>query len=317
MAVNKVPGESPSGHAEDQNIRTIDLGAGGKAVWIDSDRLEACIEYFVRNRLVGVAISPLDGFKLRNVQFLARLPTLEHLTVLHSEMIDVSAINGLRALRYLQLTGKPDQRIDLANFPALCELKVQWWPRLNFNAPLSVLRVLHLRGYRTQTEGLSALPALPSVEDLELVQCPIPTMTGIEQFSGLKRLGCYYLSKLKHIAPIAAGFHDKSLTVLECGHCPKIVDHDQVKVIKSLKVLHFNYCGKLATLHFLDDLPVLEDFRFVGTDVLDGDLQPCMRLKRVGFSQRRHYSHRYADFAIQAQKNKEISDAQETKVRLK
>jgi len=119
-------------------------------------------------------------------------------------------------------------------------------------------------------------------------------------FPELKRLACYYLPKLRHIAPAGDAFCDSGLATLEFGHCPQITDHDHVSAIKSLKVLWFNHCGKVPSLRFLDALPDLEDFRFVGTEVLDGDLNPCLRIRSVGFFDKKSYSHRYADFEARA-----------------
>ena len=38
-------------------------------------------------------------------------------------------------------------------------------------------------------------------------------------------------------------------------------------------------------------MPKLEDFRFVDTNVIDGDLSPLIRLKYAGFFDKKHYSH--------------------------
>jgi protein phosphatase 1 regulatory subunit 7 len=296
MAETKVHSESHVGHGQDEDVRIIDLGAGRIGVWLDSDCLDICLDYFRRNKLHGIAISPLDGFKLADLGFLARLPAVEHLVVLHADMINVSAINGLHLLRNLQMTGKPKQRIDIANLPALQELNIQWWPGLGLDGPLSQLRVLNLHGYRSKLEGVSGLPSLPALEDLELIQAPVLTLAGIDRFPGLRRLACYYLPKLRNVDPVGAAFRDRALRTLEFGHCPKISDHASVGAINSLKVLWFNHCGKVPSLRFLDTLPALEDFRFVGTDVIDGDLNPCLRIRSVGFSDKKTYSHRYADF---------------------
>ncbi|QOY86919.1 hypothetical protein [Paludibaculum fermentans] len=280
-----------------QNLRTIDLGGGRAALWMDSDCLEACVDYFIRNKLYGIAISPLDGFKLSDLGFLTRcVPAVEHLVVLHVDMIDVSALNDLRLLRSLHMTGRPKQKLDIANLDALHELDVQWWPKLRFDGRLPKLRVLKLKGYRSNVNGALDLPALQELEDLELIQTPIPSLAGIDRFPGLRRLACYYLPKLRHIAPVGHSFCDRDLTTLEFGHCPHITDNDSVSSIRSLRTLWFNHCGKVPSLRFLDALPELQNFRFVGTEVLDGDLAPCLRIPSVGFSDKKTYSHRYADF---------------------
>jgi protein phosphatase 1 regulatory subunit 7 len=61
--------------------------------------------------------------------------------------------------------------------------------------------------------------------------------------------------------------------------------------------LAFNKCGEIPSLSFLDDLPALESFSFVDTNIADGSLAPCLRLRFAGFLDKRHYSHRRSDFS--------------------
>ena len=52
-------------------------------------------------------------------------------------------------------------------------------------------------------------------------------------------------------------------------------------------------CAPLKNLDFLKNMPELLDFRFVGTNILNGDLTPLVehpRLVNAGFLDKRHYS---------------------------
>lgn len=63
--------------------------------------------------------------------------------------------------------------------------------------------------------------------------------------------------------------------------------------LKNLRVLCLNSCGNLENLHFLKQFPNLIDFRFVDTNVLDGDLSPILdhpTIRSVGFLNKRHYN---------------------------
>jgi hypothetical protein len=265
-----------------------------QSIFIESDRIEACMEYAQKKRLTGIAISPLGGFRLPDLSFLKNFPNIEKLTILHSEMIDISSISTLKQLRYLQIEGKSKQPINLKDFPLLQELSVQWWPKLYFGDLLPSLHTLRLRQYASRTSDLTGLPELPELEDLELVQSSKLTLSGIDRFPRLKRLSVAYFPQLMKLAPLTT-FRDGDLEILEFAHCKKLTDHDQVRAIRSLKRLAFNSCGEIPSLRFLNDLPLLESFSFVDTNIADGDLTPCLRLKFVGFSDKRHYSHRNAD----------------------
>lgn len=266
-----------------------------RSVFIESDRIDDCMDYALRNHSGRISISPLSGFKFPNLSFLARFPWVERLTILHSEMIDISAVSSLGQLRYLQISGSTKQSLDLVNFPLLAELRVQWWPKLRFGDALTSLRALSLSNYAPGSGGLTALPQIPGLEDLDLVQARSLTLSGIDHFPGLRRLTVAYFPSLVDLSPLIA-FSNGVLEILEFGNCPKLARHDQVRVIRSLRRLAFNKCGEIHSLVFLNDLPALESFSFVNTNIVDGDLTPCLRLQFAGFLDKRHYSHRSADF---------------------
>lgn len=63
--------------------------------------------------------------------------------------------------------------------------------------------------------------------------------------------------------------------------------------LKNLRVLCLNSCGNIENLNFLYQFPNLIDFRFVDTNVLDGDLTPILdppTIRSVGFMNKRHYN---------------------------
>eukprot|EP01133_Synstelium_polycarpum_P010113 gene10113-11789_t len=69
-------------------------------------------------------------------------------------------------------------------------------------------------------------------------------------------------------------------------------DHELCE-LKKLKVLRLNSCGPIESLDFLSHLPNLVDFRFVNTNVLDGNLNPILEhptIRSVGFFNKRHYN---------------------------
>jgi protein phosphatase 1 regulatory subunit 7 len=280
----------------EEGFRLMGPSAFPRSIFIESHRIDACMAYALRNHSGRIAISPLGGgFKLPDLSFLARFPWVEHVTIMYSEMIDVSAVSTLGRLRFLQISGTTKQPLDLANFPLLRELRVQWWPKLRFGDALASLRVLSLSHYAPESGDLITLPKIPHLEDLNLVQARNLTLSGIDRFPHLKRLTIAYFPKLVDLSPLTA-FADGLLEILEFGNCPKLARHDQVRVIQSLRRLAFNRCGEIPSLSFLDDLQAVESFSFVGTNIVDGDLRPCLRLRFAGFLDKRHYSHRSSDF---------------------
>ena len=210
-------------------------------------------------------------------------------------MLDISAIATLKRLNYLKMDGVPKQSVDLASLPLLRELQVRWWPKLHFGELLASLQILVLSNYSSPSGDLTGLPEIPKLTDLDLMQSRKLTLSGIERYPHLTRFAAAYLPGLTDISPLSA-FESGVMESLEFQDCPKIANHDEVKVIRSLKRLAFNRCGEIPSLDFLNELKALESFSFVGTNIVDGNLTPCLRLGFVGFLDNRHYSHRRAEF---------------------
>ncbi|HTC64787.1 MAG TPA: hypothetical protein VK709_18240 [Candidatus Saccharimonadales bacterium] len=277
-----------------EGFRLMGPPAFRRSIFVESQRIDACMEYAFRNDL-GIAIAPLTGFKSTDLSFLSRYPSIEHLTIIDSEKIDVSAVSSLKELGYLRILGRTKQPIDLSSFPVLRDLQVQWWSGLRFGETLPSLRVLTLSHYKPSSSDLTALPAIPHLERLHLVQCRKLALTGIDRFSRIKKLSVSYFPGLTDISPLAA-FESGDMESLEFQNCPNIANHNAVKVIWSLKRLAFNRCGEIPSLAFLNELPALESFSFVDTNIIDGDLTSCLRLRFAGFFDKRHYNYRRAEF---------------------
>lgn len=68
---------------------------------------------------------------------------------------------------------------------------------------------------------------------------------------------------------------------------------DELLSLKKLSVLCLNNCGAISDLSFLKYFPKLIDFRFVDTNILDGNLTPIIEhptIRTVGFLNKRHYN---------------------------
>jgi hypothetical protein len=102
------------------------------------------------------------------------------------------------------------------------------------------------------------------------------------------RLELAYLSKLESFEDVV---QLPNLEVLDVQRCKKLKGHELVTSLKRLRILRLNDCGEMANVAFVSGMPALEEFRFVNTNVIDGNLQPLARLKRVGFLAKKHYSH--------------------------
>ncbi len=268
-------------------IRVIS-GPGPVVVWVESARIDECIAFARQQGSLRIALAPYMGFEGHDLEFLADHPDVRGVTLANLDDADVGGLRFLEgSLESLHL-GENRQPIDFSRFPHLERLQTVWHPGLTIES--ASLRALVVHKYKPKTKDLQALPSLPALDDLALTQSPIETLRGIGRFPNLGRLFLGVMSKLGSIADIAE-LADGRLEILECHGCRKMADHEAVRKVRSLRVLRFNNCGEIPNLGFLDDLPHLGEFRFVDTNIADGDLRPLLRLESVGFFKKKHYSH--------------------------
>ena len=244
--------------------------------------------------ITHVSISRDKGFDADNLDFLANVPEVRGVWLSNVDNVDISGLGAIAdSLECLSISDN-QMPLDLAPFRRLRELRVEWHPKLRLSSDCESLRVLYLRRYTSKSKDLTDLPELPRLRELSVVQSPLNSIRGCGHFTLLERLELSYLSKLESIEAIRE-LSGGQLERLECEVCRKLGDHEMVRYIRSLLILRFNDCGQITDLRFLDEMPHLKEFYFVGTDVIDGDLTPLLRLAATGFTAKKHFSHKPAE----------------------
>jgi protein phosphatase 1 regulatory subunit 7 len=256
-------------------------------LWVDSRRIK---ESMTAAKLLGVTyigVSPKHGYDLPGLSFLKDYPNVERLVLPFAADYDLAPLSNLTQLRHLTIS-ESRQPLDLEWFPFLEELQTDWHTRIQWNS-IQRLRDLYLRGYSPRAGDLSALPHAPTVARLELNQGKVRSLAGVERFPRVCRLEFYHLKQLQSIGDLCTP--KPRITFLQVDNCRSIEDIEAISCLKSLEVLRLNDCGRLTSLRFLEAMPRLREFRFVGTVIEDGDLTPLLRLETVAFLPRSGYSH--------------------------
>ncbi|HEY4323634.1 MAG TPA: hypothetical protein VGN20_06600 [Mucilaginibacter sp.] len=146
--------------------------------------------------------------------------------------------------------------------------------------------------YRKKGLSFESIPQSEKLLYLELNWANIQDFCGVQRFPNLKRLELYYCTKLENDYGLL--YLEDTIEHLHINQSKKFQSTDEISKLKNLKVLRLNNCGPLKSIAFLKDLPNLIDFRFVDTNILDGDLTPIIdhpSLKSVGFFNKRHYNN--------------------------
>jgi hypothetical protein len=126
---------------------------------------------------------------------------------------------------------------------------------------------------------------------LELNWANIKNFEAIEKFKNLKRLELHYCVKLENDSGIS--HLCKNLEFLHINMSKKFVLTDELLKLKKLKVLCLNSCSPIENLDFLENFPHLIEFRFVDTNIKDGNLRPILEhptIRTVGFLNKKHYN---------------------------
>jgi hypothetical protein len=148
-----------------------------------------------------------------------------------------------------------------------------------------------LWGYKQNNACLDQLIINDSMLYFELNLGGTKSLSGIESMRNLRRLEIHHCTKLS--SDIGLGDLSGSLRHLHINTCKNFKFTSDLLKLTNLEVLRLNNCGDIDNLDFISCFPNLLDFRFVGTNVVSGDLTPLLKHKTlisVGLSDKRNFN---------------------------
>jgi len=262
---------------------------GTRSIIIDSENIKQCMDCYYKNKLDGVALTNYHGYNLKDVDFLSRYTDITKLSVPET-ILDITGMYSLSKLERLIISGKK-RKIDFSFFPNLKKLTLDWSDSLiNLDQCKSLESLAIYSGYNPKSKDLKDISSVHWLKKIEINNSTITSFKGSEKFDSLVELDFNYCTKLEDIC----GFEKskKKLKSLLFNHCKSIKNHECVTDFKNLDILAFNNSGTIRSLQFIKELSSLNSFRFVGTDVLDGDITPCIGLNYVSFTNKKHFTHK-------------------------
>jgi len=279
-----------------EGYKILTRADGSKEFMIDSDRLDECIEYIKRMDIRLIGINSFLGYKKREISFLSKLTDFVEGIIIPENLSDISILNSLHKLKTLGFADNKKTIIDLSNFPDLSTLACDYSPRLRGLETCEQLRSLTFSGYRSDDRTVEKLPRLSSLVTLDLFVSNILSLVGIDSFPLLKELTLFRASRLEDISALRK--INSTLTMIEFDSCKRINNYDTLAELTKLKRLIIANSGEIPSLDFVRGLHELDFLSFVGTDIKDGDLSPCIGIKYVGFDDKRHYNMKFTDFEV-------------------
>lgn len=252
-----------------------------------TDGLKKVIE---QENISVLRLSRSAGWQENDLSFLINLPNLRGIEIYAWDMKDLTPLQSTSNIEYLGLQCEFTSAPDFSNFHKLEICKLFWRPKAKTILDSSNIRLLNIVNYPFQ--DLQAITKLSKLESLQLASRKLTSLSGIEAFRVLKILDlvdCYNFESLLGVEKCSL------LETVELETCKKLYDISLLSNAKNLKNVVMTDCGKIKSLKPLTNCPLLENITFTGdTDVEDGNFMPLfdlLKLKRMRFGEKRHYSH--------------------------
>ena len=266
-------------------------------VVVDSRALKDYQEYIRKRGLEKAEIVMPD------LKILQLCPSLKYLRVWPSynapEGFDFSPLYEMPEVKSLNCQNRYGSReqyiseIDYSKIHGLISLFVDVNEKtLNYNK-VETLKSLLVGGFKGNNRDLTDLFNSEKLDTLQLSECGMYSLNGIESSYKMQCLYLYYNRTLKDISALSKV--KGTLKALRIENCPKIEDFSVLGELENLELLELTGSNKLPNLDFLKSMKNLKTFVF-DMNVLDGDLTPCLNLSYVYSDRnRKHYNLKDSD----------------------
>ncbi|MFT3685565.1 MAG: hypothetical protein QM783_11655 [Phycisphaerales bacterium] len=241
-----------------------------------------------RGNANGLCLNPHTGFKNGKLGQIVGAPGLKYLTVTDVEYVrEIEAVEQMHQLVGLSL-GSRDVHLNLSGLKKLEGLIVGWTPKLVLPPTTAPLKGLILWHYRPRTLDLTELPHYRKLVCLNLNHGRLTSLKGIERFKQLRESEVCYVKGLRSIAAFAR----TPVRAIRIGECSGIKDFETLAGCRNLWKVQISNGPEMKSLRFLKRFKKLTSFRFVMTNVVDGNMRPLLELKDAAFyPNKRHFSH--------------------------
>lgn len=259
---------------------------------IEDDRIDEYVDFVNKNQIQSISINTLH-YNRKEIDFLARCNNIERIMITNDNINDLSVFYDMRNLRYLVLGGVAGE-LDMSRLGYLEELYLGWSRNVKRLEYCAGIKRMSLRRYNPKAKNLTELSSLQKLEELTITQSAITSLKGCAELSLLTKLELNYMTKLKYLDALDG--ISSTLKSLRFYSCKSIQNHEYVAILNELELLAFNACGDIPSVGFIRELTKLKSLILMDTNIVDGDLSPCIGLDYVGFLNKKHYSHKNEDF---------------------
>ncbi|MFQ2469214.1 leucine-rich repeat domain-containing protein [Aeromonas caviae] len=252
-----------------------------------SDSFKSIID---KENISVLRLSQSAGWNGNDISFINYLPSLSGVEIYSWGVKDITPLESISNLEYLGLQCEFTNAPDFSKLKKLKVLKLFWRPKAKTIFSCDELNLLNVVNY--PSENLKELNRMSLLRRLQLTSRKIKSLSGIEDLSSLSILDLADCPKLEDLSGI-----DKcqQIEIVEIENCKRVYDIAILSELKNLKEIVLTDCGTVKSLRPLAHSQSLESIIFIGdTTIEDGELTSLLdipTLKKMWFSNKRHYSH--------------------------
>ncbi|MEP7377237.1 MAG: hypothetical protein ABI675_27795 [Chitinophagaceae bacterium] len=259
-----------------------------KYLLLTNDNLSTAKGFMLDNGLRKAELNYVFGFTQESTDFFKDYSFVDDVAIIPAPNIDITGINHLKNLKRLRISHPHKQELDFMNFPLLEYASFDWNNKVKNLDKAINLKSLSI--FKWKMEDFSFLSPLTNLEELKIVSSAIKDLGGLNTLVKLRTLELYINTKLTSLSGIDTVC--ATLTTLIIETCKQLNKIDEVSALQNLENLEVNNCGNIDSLKPITGLKKLKRIRFVeSTNILDGDISPCIGRKLVAFQNRKNYTH--------------------------
>lgn len=259
---------------------------------VDTQSIEAYQEYIKTNKIEQAEII------MPNLDILKGCPSLKHLKIFPSynvsDTFDFSPLYEMPDINFLHCMNRYGDRqqymseVDYSRISGLVGLSVDVNKGTVNYDKVETLKSLLVGSFKGKNRDLTDLFSSKDLDTLDLTECGVYSLNGIEKAHKMQCVYLYYDRMLRDISALSK--LKGTLKALRINNCPKIEDFSVLGELENLELLELSGSNTISSLDFLKNMKNLKTFIF-SINVQDGNLSPCMNLSYVySDKDRKHYN---------------------------
>ena len=249
----------------EKNVEGVIFPDGSKIVYANGKYMKEILSFLNKHKDYGVLISRNWYFE-NDLAFLKGCLHIKKLIITCS----IESIDDLYSLVNLKYLDAED--LILENCSTLVNLH---WLSCSYSKKMSnlpgTLKTLKIRKVKLSPEVFFGEFIPKHLENLEVIQGNLKSLTGIQKLENLKFLSLNYLSSLADVEDLSKVI---ALQKLEIESCKKACDLQVFSKLTEIQHLKLGKCGVISDVEFVSKLAHLLIFTFVETKVDSLDLSP-------------------------------------------